>query len=106
MGTEHNTGTVYIVYKFPTFIKMKREAHWPQRSLECTAMKAIWLLRRRFLNVFFFPENLAFRLPWPPFKISDFEKNHMVDRGLLQKQFSKTFVKISANKCKFPLFPL
>ena len=55
-------------------------------------------------------ENLAFRLPRPPNKISDLDKIHMVGRGLLQKQFSKTFVKISAvtrrNKCQFPLFPL
>ena len=39
---------------------------------------------------FFFLENLAFRLPWPPIKISDLDKIHM------QKHFSKTFVKISA----------
>ena len=47
----------------------------------------------------FFPslENLAFRLPWPPFKISGLDKIHMAGRGLLQKHFSKTFVKISAN---------
>ena len=45
---------------------------------------------------FFFLETLAFRLPWPPIKISDLDKIHMVDRGLLQKHFSKTFVKISA----------
>ena len=50
-----------------------------------------------FLNVVFFSlENLAFRLPWPPIKISDLDKIHMVGRGLLQKHFSKTFVKISA----------
>ena len=41
-------------------------------------------------------ENLAVRLPWPPIKISDLDKIHMVGRGLLQKHFSKTFVKISA----------
>ena len=56
----------------------------------------IWLLKRRFLNVFFSLENLAFRLPWPPIKISDLDKIHMFDRGLLQKHFSKAFVKISA----------
>ena len=72
------------------------EAHWPQRSSECTTMKAIWLLRRRFLNVFFFFENLAFRLPWSPIKISDLGKIHMVGTGQLQKHFSKTFVKIPA----------
>ena len=77
-----------------TFIKP--EAHRPQRSPECTAMKAVWLLRRRFLNVCFFLENLAFWLPWPPIKISDLDKIHMVGRGLLQKHFSYTFVKISA----------
>ena len=49
-----------------------------------------------FLNVFLSLENLAFRLPWPPIKISDLDKIHMVGRGLLQKHFSKTFVTISA----------
>ena len=49
---------------------------------------------KRFLNFFFL--NLAFRLPWQPIKISDFDKIHMVGRGLLQKHFCKTFVKISA----------
>ena len=49
---------------------------------------------RRCLNIFF--ENLAFRLPWQPIKISDLDKIHMVDRGLLQKRFYKTFFKISA----------
>ena len=41
-------------------------------------------------------ENLAFHLPRPPIKFSDLDKIHMVGRGLLQKHFSKTFVKISA----------
>ena len=45
---------------------------------------------------FFFFENLAFRLPWQPIKISDFDKIHMVGSGLLQKHLSKTFVKMSA----------
>ena len=40
-------------------------------------------------------ENIAFRLPWPPIKISDLDKIHMVGRGLLQEHFCKTFVKIS-----------
>ena len=45
----------------------------------------------------FFPENLAFRLPWQPtIKISDFDKIRMVGSGLLQEHFCKTFVKISA----------
>ena len=47
------------------------------------------------LFVCFF-ENVAFRLPWPPIKISDLDKIHTVGRGLLQEHFSKTFVKISA----------
>ena len=56
---------------------------------------------RFWMCVFFFCflfslENLDFRLPWPPIKISDLDKIHMVGRGLLQKHFSKTFVKISA----------
>ena len=45
---------------------------------------------------FFFFENLAFRLPWQPIKIRDLDKIHMLGRGLLQKHFSKTSVKISA----------
>ena len=47
------------------------------------------------LMFFFSLENLAFRLPWPPMKINDLDKIHMVGGGLLQKYFSKTFVKIS-----------
>ena len=41
-------------------------------------------------------ENLAFQLPWQPIKISDLDKIHVVGRGLLQKHFSKIFVKVSA----------
>ena len=41
--------------------------------------------KKKFLNTFF--ENLAFRLPWQPIKISDLDKFHMVGRGLLQKHF-------------------
>ena len=44
----------------------------------------------------YFFENLAFWLPWPPIKISDLDKIHMVGRGLLEEHFCKTFVKISA----------
>ena len=44
---------------------------------------------------YFIFENLAFRLPWQSIKISDFDKIHMVGRGLLQEHFCKTFVKIS-----------
>ena len=44
----------------------------------------------------FFYENLAFRLPWQPIKISDFDKILMFGGGLLQEHFCKTFVKISA----------
>ena len=40
---------------------------------------------------YFFFENLAFRLPWQPVKISDLDKIHMVGRGLLQKHFCKAF---------------
>ena len=39
----------------------------------------------------YFFENLVFRLPWQPIKISDLDKIHMVCRGLLQKHFCKTF---------------
>ena len=49
-------------------------------------------------EVFFFPANLAFRLPWQPIKFSGLDKIHMVDRGLLKEHFCKTFVKISAVK--------
>ena len=51
-------------------------------------------LRWRFLNIFF--ENLAFRLAWQPIKISDFDKIHMVGRGLCQEHFCNMFAKISA----------
>ena len=49
---------------------------------------------KKIFNIFF--KNLAIRLPWQPIKISDLDKIHMVGRGLLQKHFNKTFVKISA----------
>ena len=49
-----------------------------------------------FFFFFFFFENLAFWLPWRLIKINDLDKIHMVGRGLLQKHFSKSFVKISA----------
>ena len=52
---------------------------------------------KKIFECFFFSlEHLVFRLPWPPIKINDLDKIHMVGRGLLQKHFSKTFVKISA----------
>ena len=60
-----------------------------------TTSSPLWLLRRRFFNFFFF-ENFAFWLPWPPIKISDLDEIHKVGRGLLQEHFCKTFVKISA----------
>ena len=51
----------------------------------------------RFLNMFFFPENLAFRLPWQPtIKISDLDKIHMVGRWLLKKHFCSN-TEINAN---------
>ena len=48
---------------------------------------------------FFFFENLAFRLPWPPIKISDLDKIHIVGRGLLQKHFINIYsnTEITAN---------
>ena len=45
--------------------------------------------------IFFF-ENLAFRLPWQLIIISDLDKNPTVGRGLIQKHFIKTFIKLSA----------
>ena len=66
----------------------KPEAHGLQRSPECTAMKAIF--SQNTVNV------ACKKLPQPPIKISDLDKIHMIGRGLLQKHFSKTFVKISA----------
>ena len=47
----------------------------------------LWLLRRRFLNIFF--ENLLFMLPWQPIKFCDLDKIHMNRRGLLKKHFCK-----------------
>ena len=46
------------------------------------------LLEEDFLLLCFF-ENLAFRLPWQPITFSDFDKTHMVGRGLLQEDFCK-----------------
>ena len=51
---------------------------------------------KKVFEYFFFFENLVFRFAWQPFKISDFDKTHMVGRGLLKEHFCKTFVKISA----------
>ena len=53
-------------------------------------MSWTFMLRRRFLNIFF--ENLAFPLPWQPIKLCDLDKIYMVGRGLLQKHFCKTFL--------------
>ena len=61
---------------------------------KASASYPLWLLRRRFLNIFF--RKFAFQLPWQPIKISDLDKIHMVGRGLLQKHLCKTFFKISA----------
>ena len=55
---------------------------------------SLWLLRRRFFNIFF--ANLALRLPWQPIRFSHLDKVHMVIRGLLKELFRKHFVKISA----------
>ena len=63
-----------------------------------------------FFIYFFFLENLAFRLPWQPIKISDLDKIHMDGRGLLKKHFCKNFFQnICSNteiNAKFPFFPL
>ena len=61
----------------------------PQCSPECTAMEAIF--SQNTVNVAC-KKNLAFRLPWPPSKISDLDKIHMVDRGLLQKHFLSKYL--------------
>ena len=49
-----------------------------------------------FFFFFFFFKSFVFQLPWQPNKISNLDKIHLVGRRLLQKHFSKTFVKISA----------
>ena len=46
---------------------------------------------KKSLNICF--ENLAFRLPLQPIKISDFDKIDMAGRGLLQIHVCKNFVK-------------
>ena len=51
---------------------------------------------KKILEFFFF-ENLAFRLPWQPIKISDFDKIHTVGIVLLYEHFCKTFVKTEIN---------
>ena len=43
--------------------------------------------------IFFFLENLAFRLPWQPIIISDFDEIHMVGGGPPQKHFCKLLSK-------------
>ena len=50
---------------------------------------ALWILRRKFLNIFF--ENLAFGCHGNQSKISDLDKIHMTGRGLLQEHYCKTF---------------
>ena len=82
MGNDNKMNTIYVEANVMN-IYAKFQLHPPYGFWE-----------KRFLNIFF--ENLAFRLSWQPIKISDFGKIHMVGRGLLQKHFSKTFVKISA----------
>ena len=59
------------------------------------------LMASEEIFLFFFVENLAFRLPLQPIKISDLDKIHMVGRGLLQEHFCKTFFKISAVTQKY-----
>ena len=46
---------------------------------------------KKIFYLFFFSENLAFRLPWQPIKISDLDKILMVGGGLPKKHFCKTF---------------
>ena len=53
-----------------------------------SASSPLWLLREIF---YFYFENLKFRLPWQPIKIDDWDKVHMVCRGLLREHFCKTF---------------
>ena len=72
---------------------------WNQRPIGHNAhlnvqLHGFW--EEDFWMFFFSLENLAFQLPWPPIKIGDLDKIHVVGRRLLQKHFSKTFVKISA----------
>ena len=59
----------------------------------------------KFSKLFFF-ENLAFRLPWQPVKINDFDKIHMAGRGLIQEHFCKIVSKYQqqhVNKCQLYL---
>ena len=44
-----------------------------------------------FECIFFPPKNLALQLPWPPIKISDLDKIHMVVRGLTPETFQLNF---------------
>ena len=49
-----------------------------------------------FLFLFFFPKKYSLSVAMATNQISDLDKNHKVGRGLLQKHFNKSFVKISA----------
>ena len=51
--------------------KINPEAHRPQRSPECTAMKAIF--SQNTVN-----EKLSFRLPWQLIKFNSLDLIHMV----------------------------
>ena len=63
--------------------------------MQSFSFKSLMSSEKKIFEYFFF-ESLAFRLPWQPIKISDSDKIHMLGRGLLQENFCKTFVKISA----------
>ena len=54
---------------------MKPEDHGPQRSPECTAMKAIF--SQNTVNVAW-KKKIAFRLPWRLIKFSSLDLIHML----------------------------
>ena len=82
-----NKNTIYVEANVMMNIYAKFQLHPPYGFWE----EDFWI---------FFFENVAFRLPWQPIKISDLDKIHMVVRGLLRKHLCLTFFKISAVKQK------
>ena len=80
--------SIDIGQKIYTFFKP--EAHGPQRSPECTAMKAIF--SQNTVNVAC--KKKTFPLPWQLIKFSSLDLIHMVVRGLLKEHYCKAFVNI------------
>ena len=92
---------IFMLFLYKNFFKQKKsfclptnpkpEAHGPQRSPECTAMKAI--IQPKYCKCCM-QEKLTFRLPWQLIKFSSLDLIYMAVRGLLKEHYCKAFVKI------------